>query len=80
MKFKTLFMSDEKNTAIILICHSFLICQSNSWPLHGGLSAECVQVNLSWAGVFRELALRPWPQAGLLFKLKLFLRGEASFF
>ena len=33
MKCKTLFMSEEENTAIILIFPSFLICPSNSRPL-----------------------------------------------
>ena len=39
-------MSDEEITAIILICHPFLLCPGISWPLHGGLSAESVQVSV----------------------------------
>ena len=33
----------KKNTAIIFICHSFLICQ---YLAPWGLSAECVQVSV----------------------------------
>ena len=33
MKLKTLFLSDEGKHAIIFICHSFLICPSNSYTI-----------------------------------------------
>ena len=44
MKFKTLFISDEENTAIILISHSSLIIifiHAIFGPLPGGLYFEC---------------------------------------
>ena len=46
----------KKNTAIILICHSFLVYPSNSWPRPGGLGAECVQVSVMY--------IRPWGLQG----------------
>ena len=44
----------KKNTAIIFICHSFLICPSNAWPLGRGFecrvcSSKC-HVNLGPPG------------------------------
>ena len=38
MKFKTLFMSDEENTAIFFICHSFLkpFIKGNNFAVRNG--------------------------------------------
>ena len=57
MKFQTLFMN-----AIILICHSFLICLSNFWPLGVRVLSVFLDVKITVMcrpGSSRELALRP---------------------
>ena len=45
MKFKTLFMIEEENTAIILIWHSFFN-MSKQLLAPWGSNAECVQVSV----------------------------------
>ena len=48
----------KKNAAILLICHSFLICPSKSWPLGLWLLSVFKLVSCK-PGASRELALRP---------------------